>query len=120
MEKERTKDEALVKIKARFPKFNPAKSTFTFDINYKGDVIVRLKRGKSIDHVLIDVDGNINEKIIKITKKIRESLGDRAEKVVETNEEEIARRNKKISELQDQLEKTSDKNQKDNLNQTIA
>ena len=39
--------------------------------------------------------------------------------MVETNAEEIARRNKKISELQDQLE-TASENQKENLNQTIA
>ena len=120
LEKERRKDEALAKIKARFPKFNPAKSTFTFDIDYKGDVIVRLKTEKAINHVLIDVDGNINEKIIRTSKKIKASLGARAEKVVETNEEEIARHKERIDELQDELATTSDEHMRDNLNQTIS
>ena len=53
-------------------------------------------------------------------KKIIKSLGPLAEDIVETNGEEIAKRSKKISELQDQLATTSDEHMRDNLNQTIA
>ena len=56
----------------------------------------------------------------KLPNEIIKALGTRAEKIVETNEEDIARRYKKISELQDQLEKTSDEHMRDNLNQTIT
>ena len=53
-------------------------------------------------------------------KSIRDNLGESAKKNFETNGEDIARRYKKISELQDQLVTTSDEQMKDNLNQTIA
>ena len=109
-------DEALAKIKARFPKFDPAKSTFTFKLNYKGDVILELiKKGKP--HLLFDEDGKINE---NLPIKIKKSLGPQAEEIVETNEEEIARRKKRIDELNEQLEKNSDENQKENIRQSIA
>ena len=74
---------------------------------------------KTVPHVLIDTDGNVKEKVLKTSKKILTSLGGRFEKIVETNEEEIERRNKKISELQDQRATTSDKNQMEGLDQTI-
>ena len=54
-------------------------------------------------------DGNVNEKELKASKKIRTSLGARADKVFEIDEEEIARRKERIAELQDQLEKTAEK-----------
>ena len=93
--REENLDEALAKIHKEFPNYDPANSSFTHSLDEFGQVIVRLKTEKAINHVLIDVYGNINEKIIRTSKKIKASLGARAEKVVENNEEEIARRKKK-------------------------
>ena len=75
---------------------------------------------KSVPHVLIGADGNINEKELNTSKKIRTSLGVSAEEIVETNEVEIARRQEKIRELREQRATTSDENQRENLDQTIA
>ena len=66
---------------------------------------------------LLKANGELND---KLPKTIIKSLGPPAEDIVETNGEEIAKRSKKISELQDQLATTSDEHMRDNLNQTIA
>ena len=55
---------------------------------------------KAVPHVIIDADGNVNEREIKKSKKIKNSLGPPAEDIVETNRVEITRREKKIQELQ--------------------
>ena len=107
-------------IKSKFPNRNPLNSSFSATLNLGGEVIVMLTyTRKAVPHVLIDADGNVNEKVLKTSKKYRTSLGVRFDKIVETNEEEIERRNKKISELQDQRATTSDKNQIEGLDQTI-
>ena len=115
--REENVDTAWTRIKSKLPNFNPANSPFTASIDDYDRVIVKLKRLDERPVSLFRADGELNA---KLPKTIKESLGPPAEKIVETNEEEIARRNKKISELQDQLEKTSDEHMRDNLNQTIA
>ena len=62
---------------------------------------------KAVPHVIIDGDGNVNEREIKKSKKIKNSLGPPAEDIVETNREEITRREKKIQELQASRETAS-------------
>ena len=96
IEKESKRDDAWDRIKRKFPNFNPANSSFTARIDDYGRVMVKLNRlrGRSIS--LFKADGEINN---KLPKTIIDSLGLPADKIVETNEEEIARRNKKISEL---------------------
>ena len=74
---------------------------------------------KAIPHVLIDADGNVNEKELNTSTKIRASPGANADKIVETNNEEIARRSKKVRELQEQLEKTAEEHMREGFNQTI-
>ena len=75
---------------------------------------------KAVPHLIIDADGNVNEKELKASKKIRTSLGARAEEIVATNNEKIARHKEKIDELHDELATTSNEHMRDNLNQTIA
>ena len=55
---------------------------------------------KAVPHVIIDADGNVNEREIRRSKKIQNSLGPPAEDIIRTKEEEISRREKKIQELQ--------------------
>ena len=114
------REEAAKIIKSKFPNWNPLDSSFSSTLNSIGEVIVMLtSTRKAVPHVLIDADGNVNEKVLKTSKKIRTSLGARADKVFEINEEEIARRKEKIAELQEQLEKTAEENMREGLNQII-
>ena len=50
---------------------------------------------KAVPHVIIDADGNVNEREIKNSKKIQKSLGTPAEDIVEKNREMTRRENKK-------------------------
>ena len=104
-------------IKRKFPNCNPVNSPFTARLDEFGQVIVRLKRVGRKPIPLFKADGELND---KLPKTIIKSLGPPAEDIVETNGEEIAKRSKKISELQDQLATTSDEHMRDNLNQIIA
>ena len=116
-EKESKRDDAWEIILSKFPKANTSNSFFTARLDEYGRVMVRLNTIKGKYHLLFKADGKLND---KLPQKIIKSLGPPAEDNFETNKEEIARRNKKIRELQDQLEKTSDEHMRDNLNQTIA
>ena len=62
--------------------------------------MVKLNRTRGRSLPLFKANGKIND---KLPKTIKESLDPPAEEIVETNKEEIARRNKKISEIQDRL-----------------
>ena len=73
---------------------------------------------KAVPHVIIDADGNVNEREIKKSKKIQKSLGPRAEDIVETNREEITRHENKIQELQASRE-TSSGNQREQIDANI-
>ena len=117
IQREGKRDNAWDRIKRKFPNFNPANSPFTASIDDYDRIIVKLNRDRGKYHQLFKGNDELND---KLPKTIIDSLGTPADKIVETNEEEMARRNKKISESQDQLEKTSDEHMRDNLNQTIA
>ena len=116
IEKESKIDAALEIIQRKFPKFNPANSPFTYIVDEHDRVMGRLKTNKGKYHLLFKADGALND---KLPKTIIKSLGPPAEEIFETNEEKIARRNKKISELREQLATTSDEHVREELNQTI-
>ena len=93
--------EATKILKSKFPNWNPLDSSFNAALNERGEVEVMLTdTRKAVPHVIIDADENVNEREIKKSKKIQKSLGPPAEDIVETNREEISRREKKIQELQ--------------------
>ena len=110
-------DDAWETIKRKFPNVNTVSSTLTARLDDLGQVMVRLNRDRGKYYPLFKGNGELND---KLPKKVKYSLGPPAEKIVETNEEKIAKLNKKISELQDQLEKTSDEHMREGLAQTIA
>ena len=88
-------------LKSKFPNWNPLDSSFNATLNSRDEVEVMLTdTSKAVPHVIIDADGNVNEREIKKSKKIKNSLGPPAEDIVETNREEISRHEKKIQELQ--------------------
>ena len=95
-------------IKSKFPNWNPLDSSFNPALNERGEVEAMLTdTRKAVPHVIIDADGNVNEREIKKSKKIQKSLGPPAEDIVETNREEISRHGKKIQELQASRETAS-------------
>ena len=109
-------DDAWDRIKRKFPNVNTTNSPFTAGVDEYDRIMVKLKTNKGKYHLLINTECKLNG---KLPKTIVDSLGQSDEEVVETNGEEIARRNKKVRELQDQRATTSDENQRENLNQTI-
>ena len=95
------KQRAAEILKRKFPNWDPLGSSFNAALNERGEVEVMFTdTKKAVPHVIIDADGNVNEREIKKSKKIKNSLGAPAEDIVETNREEITRREKKIQELQ--------------------
>ena len=102
------RQEAAKILKSKFPNWDPLDSSFNAALNERGEVEVMLTdTRKAVAHVIIDADGNVNEREIKKSKKIKNSLGPPAEDIVETNREEITRREKKIQELQASRETAS-------------
>ena len=100
--------EAVKILESKFPKWDPKNSSFNATLNSRGEVEVMLSDSrKAVPHVIIDADGNVNEREIKKSKKIQKSLGPRAEDIVETNREEMTRRENKIKELQASRETAS-------------
>ena len=79
-----------------------------------------LSRKNSKNYALIDADGNVDEKILnkELPSTIKNALGEPAYKTTETNKDEIARREKKISELQENL-KTATGAEKENIDRNI-
>ena len=76
---------------------------------------MRLSRGNGKYHLLFNSDGEVNENLLKT---IRNALGKTAEEITEANKEEIARREKKISQLQENR-KTATEAQKENRDHNI-
>ena len=102
------RQEAAKILKSKFPNWNPLDSSFNATLNSRGEVEVMLTdTTKAVPRVIIGADGNVNEREIKKSKKIKNSLGPPAEDIVETNREEISRREKKIQELQASRETAS-------------
>ena len=83
---------ALEIIQSKFPNANTADSSFTARVDEYGRVNVRLNTNKGKYHLLFKTDGKLND---KLPKTIIKSLGQSAEEIVETNEEKIARSQKR-------------------------
>ena len=93
--KESKRDEAWDKIRSKFP--NVVTNKFTATSDDIGRVFVKLIRSNSKYSPLFNKDDELND---KLPKTIKDALGPPAEDIVETNREEITRREKKIQELQ--------------------
>ena len=98
--REERRDDAWERIREKYPKVNPANSSFTSDIDEYDRVVVRMKRKGGKSYPLFKPDGELNE---KLPKTIKESLGPTAEKVIETDERGITRRREKEKELKSSL-----------------
>ena len=97
---EERRDDAWERIREKYPKVNPANSSFTSDIDEYDRVVVRMKRKGGKSYPLFKPDGELNE---KLPKTIKESLGPSAEKVIETDKRGITRRREKEKELKSSL-----------------
>ena len=111
--KEEKRDKALERIRSKFPKVNTTKFTATLDDI--GRVFVKLIRSNAKPAPLFKENGEVNE---KLGKTIIEALGTPAEGIVETNREEITRREKKIDELHTSRE-TASGNQREQIDADI-
>ena len=113
------RQEAAKILKSKFPKWNPLDSSFNATLNTRGEVeVILTDTRKAVPHVIIDADGNVNEREIKKSKKIQNSLGPPAEDIIRTKEEEISRREKKIEELKASRETVSE-NQREQIDANI-
>ena len=106
---EENRKRAMEILESKFPNWDPLDSSFNATLNKRGEVEVMLSDSiKAVPHVIIDADGNVNEREIKKSKKIQKSLGPPAEDIVETNREEMTRRENKIDELKASRETASE------------
>ena len=105
--KESKRDEAWDEIRRKFPKVNTSKFTATLD-EY-GIVKVKIIRVNAKYAPLFNSDGEVNE---KLPKTIIKALGPSAEDIVETNREEMTRRENKIQELQASRETSGNQREK--------
>ena len=113
------RQEAAKILKSKFPEWNPLDSSFNATLNTRGEVeVILTDTRKAVPHVIIDADGNVNEREIKKSKKIQNSLGPPAEDIIRTKEEEISRREKKIQELKASRETVSE-NQREQIDANI-
>ena len=109
--REERRDDAWERIREKYPKVNPANSSFTSDIDEYDRVVVRMKRKGGKSYPLFKPDGELNE---KLPKTIKESLGPTAEKVIETNDRGITRTREKEKELESSL-KDAGPSQRENI-----
>ena len=87
---EEKRDKACERIRSKFPEVNTTKFTATLD--EIGRVFVKLIRSNAKPAPLFNKDGEVNK---KLPETIIKALGTPAEDIVETNLEEISRREKK-------------------------
>ena len=113
--REERRDDAWERIREKYPKVNPANSSFTSDIDEYDRVVVRMKRKGGKSYPLFKPDGELNE---KLPKTIKESLGPSAEKVIETDEREITRRREKVKDLESSR-KDAGPSQRENIDRNI-
>ena len=113
--REERRDDAWERIREKYPKVNPANSSFTSDIDEYDRVVVRMKRKGGKSYPLFKPDGELNE---KLPKTIKESLGPSAEKVIETDERDITRRREKVKDLESSR-KDARENERENIDRNI-
>ena len=104
-------------IKREFPN---AEASLIADYNKYGRLAAQKSTAKR-PYIVFTKNRTTGEQQIapKLPNEIIKALGTRAEKIVEINEEEIARRKERIDELREQLEKTAEENMIEGLNQII-
>ena len=95
--REERRDDAWERIREKYPKVNPVKSSFTASLDKFDRVVVRLKRQGGKIYQLFKSNGEPND---KLPKTIKESLGPSAEEVITSNEREISRRREKVASLE--------------------
>ncbi|XP_048584455.1 uncharacterized protein LOC125567850 [Nematostella vectensis] len=95
--KEERRDNAWDRIREKFPKMNPAKSPFTATLDEYERVVVKLKRMGGRAYRLFDAGGELNE---KLPPSIKNNLGPSAEEIIRSNEEEVAKREEKLRQLE--------------------
>ena len=108
-------EDAWERIREKYPKVNPANSSFTADIDEYDRVVVRTKRKGGRSYPLFRSDGEPNE---KLPKTIKESLGPSAEEVITSNEREITRRREKVRELESSRKEVGP-GQRENIDRNI-
>ena len=113
--REERRDGAWERIREKYPKVNPANSSFTSDIDEYDRVVVRMKRKGGKSYPLFKPDGELND---KLPKTIKESLGPSAEKVIEANENEITRRREKVKDLESSRKEVRE-DQRENIDRNI-
>ena len=113
--REERRDDAWERIREKYPKVNPANSSFTSDIDEYDRVVVRMKRKGGKSYPLFKPDGELNE---KLPKTIKESLGPTAEKVIETDKRDITRRREKVKDLESSR-KDAGPSQRENIDRNI-
>ena len=97
IQREENRDDAWERIKRKYQKVNPVKSSFTASLDEFDRVVVRMNRKGGKSYPLFKPDGELND---KLPKTIKESLGPTAEEVIKVNENEITRRREKVRELE--------------------
>ena len=115
IQREENRDEAWERVKRKYPKVNPVKSSFTAALDKFDRVVVRLKRQGGKVYNLFKSDGEPND---KLPKTIKDSLGPTAEEVIETNEREISRRREKITTLESSRKEVRE-DQRENIDHDI-
>ena len=115
IQREERRDDAWERVKRKYPKVNPAKSSFTADIDEYDRVTVKLKRRSGKSYPLFKSDGQLND---KLPKTIKESLGPTAEEVIKVNENEITRRREKVKDLESSR-KEAGPSQRENIDRDI-
>ena len=115
IQREENRDEAWERVKRKYPKVNPVKSSFTAALDKFDRVVVRLKRQGGKVYNLFKSDGEPND---KLPKTIKDSLGPTAEEVIETNEREITRRREKITTLESSRKEVRE-DQRENIDHDI-
>ena len=100
IQREENRDEAWERVKRKYPKVNPVKSSFTAALDKFDRVVVRLKRQGGKSYPLFRSDDEPND---KLPKTIKDSLGPTAEEVIETDKREISRGREKEKELESSL-----------------
>ena len=111
IQREENRDEAWERVKRKYPKVNPVKSSFTAALDKFDRVVVRLKRQGGNVYQLFKSDGEPND---KLPKTIKDSLGPTFEEVIETDERGITRRREKEKELESSL-KDAGPSQRENI-----
>ena len=106
---EENQNKAWAEIKRKFPKVDTTK--FTAIIDEYDRVKVRLIRKGGKPALLFKPDGEVNK---KLPETIINALGTPAEDIIEKNDEEKTRREKKKDELNDSLE-TASENQREQI-----